>query len=355
MKRIIIALLVLLAGCSPHVPQSEGNALAPLWKYEGMADVLGSAVRGSGKHILCASVSGTELVGLNGADGVPIWHLEIDTKPGPDANFAPIVAGGKVFSFAGDSLFAHDLASGYELWRFQTELTGLGPPSFYQPDAYGRQVFAGTASGYLYCIDAGSGFGNWREKSRYEGFGQVTCWRDKVIVRTLSGKVEARNRITGKLIWKNELWMLPDDKLTVDSDMLLIAEYGPTVAALDPGRGAYVWQKRLSVSTKTRPLKSSPVISGNLLAVVQDNDIFFFDKMTGADLSKLHLDFAPVSVAITDKNIFAVKGSKLVAFAMDKQKVGEFVEPNGDELLGVTVCDGAVVTWSPRAIYGLSK
>lgn len=354
MKRIIIALFVLFAGCSSQNYENQKPFLSLLWKYEGVADVLGQAVKGYGENIICASVSGTELLVLNSIDGTPNWHLEIDTKPGPDVNFAPFVTGNTIISFSGDSLYAFDLTTGYELWKFQTEETTLGPSSFYQPDSFGKQVFAGTASGYLYCIDSGSGSGNWSEKNRYEGFGQVTCWKDKVIVRTLSGKIEARNRITGKLIWKNELWHLPDDKLTTDSNMLFLAEFGPVVAALDPSRGTYVWQQK-NINHITMPLKFSPIISDNLMVVVQENGIYFFDKITGADLGRFNLEFTPESITITNKLILLTKGPKLYAFQMDKQKIGEFTEPNGDTLLGVTICNNAIITWSPRAIYGLSK
>jgi len=356
MKKILalMAIVCLFASCSGGENGDNLPFLSLSWTWSDLAEPLSTTVRGNGKYVACCGLNGVEVALLNETDGVPAWHVEQDEKPTNETNFPPVFAGPRLIVYCSDSLKAFELVSGYELWKFQTEQTNLGPASFFEPSYDYNQIYAGTASGFLYCINAGSGIGNWKQKSRYEGFGETVNMYDKVLVRTLGSRIEAYNKSTGKLVWKNERWVLPDGKFTIDDKNLYLAVPGPFVSAIRHNSGELVWTSG-KLSTNKAPLKFHPLVCQGKVVVLEGKRATLFDSATGKEETSFDLPEEPETFTTEGSSLYLTKGKMLFCVDCTGKLKGTFEEVQGDSLLGVSFSQGHVITWSPRTIYGLRK
>jgi outer membrane protein assembly factor BamB len=353
-KMFLLVMIIILSGCS------QTNDIQKLrfeldWKYEQFAEPISIGVKGFGAYIACAGINGIETAVIQEATGESLWHIEQDEKPTNAMNFPPVFAGNKLITYNSDKLKAWELKTGYNVWEFQTESTPLGPASFFMPSPSGSRIFSGTASGFLYCIDTGSGFGAWSEKNRSEGFGQVVTWNDKVIARTLGGRLEARNKATGKMIWKNEIMLLPDDTLTIDNESIYIARPGSNLLAINPANGLYKYDINSPKSPSKAHLRFAPRLHEDSLFILEGKQARIHNKKDGIKLAEFSLPFHPNSFDVYDKLCFFTTGDKLEIYDFNGNKVAEFADQSGDMLYGLTVTDKHFITWSSRTIYALMR
>jgi len=353
MKIFLLCISIFLLSCESSVVH-KSPLLVLDWKYEGFAEPISIGVSGSGRCIAVSSISGTELAMLYEDSNTPVWHLEIPVKPGPDLNFAPFIFGSRIVTFAGNALRCFQLETGDELWSLETQPTTIGPESFSQPSNSDKQIFAGSASGFLYSIDLFSGLGNWTQTSRYEGFGPTTYAGGRVLVKTLASKIECRNVIQGRIFWQNTHWILPDESLTADENNVYLATPGPNVVAIRIKNGQPAWQ-HIKGKFSPIPLKSSPLIWGDELLVIEGKTVYRFNKKTGEALGNLELPEMFKCLEIGGELLFAVNGSRLQAYDMSGKLLNVFNEPEGDELGGIVIMSNHIITWSPRVIYALGK
>lgn len=350
----ILALAMTLMSCSVKTAPSV-NRFQLDWKYEQFSEPISIGVKGNDNYVACAGINGVELALIDESTGATVWHIEQDEKPTNAMNFPPLFAGTKLITYNSDKLKAWELKTGYNIWEFQSESTPLGPASFFIPAASGSRIFSGTASGFFYCIDAGSGFGAWREKNRFEGYGQSVTWNDKVISRTLGGKLEARNKATGKLIWKNENMPLPDDCLAIDTDNMYFAFPGSHIVAINPASGRYVYDIAQSKTPIKNNLKFSPRLDKDKLIVLENKYVTIYKKADGARMLNFELDFEPDFFEAFDDLCFFTFESKLFVFDHNGKKQFEFQDENEDSIGGVAFTNRHIITWSPRIIYALMR
>lgn len=355
MKKFFVLILALLLASCTAAQSTEKKRFELDWKYEQFAEPISVGVQGLSKYIACAGINGIELAVIDDSTGASLWHLEQDEKPTNAMNFPPVFAGNKLITYNSDKLKAWELKTGYNAWEFQSESTPIGPASFFMPSPSGSRLFSGTASGYLYCIDTGSGFGAWSEKNRYEGYGQCVSWNDKVIARTLAGRIEARNKATGKLIWKNENMSLPDDALAIDSDNLYIARPNSNIIALNPATGLYNYEANPSKSPTKGFLKFGPKLYEDKLITIEDKKVAIHKKADGAKTHEFYIAFEPSSFSVYDQLCFFTHDDKLEIFDFTGSKIAEFADENGDALYGVTATDKHFITWSARTIYAIMR
>lgn len=355
MRKLFAAiLLIVLAGCSGSTEVSKKRFELD-WKYEQFAEPISTGVQGLGKYIACAGINGIEIALIDDMTGASLWHLEQDEKPTNAMNFQPVFAGNKLITYNSDKLKAWELKTGYNVWEFQTEATPLGPASFFTPSPSGSRLFSGTPSGYLYCIDTGSGFGAWSEKNRSEGYGQCVSWNDKVIVRTLGGRIEARNKATGKLIWKNENMTLPDDSLAVDTDCIYVSRPGSNLVAINPATGLYKYEINPLKSPSKAYMKFAPRLHEDKLLILEDKKLAIYQKKDGSKSGEFNISFEPNSFNVFDELCFFTADDKLEVYNFKGEKVTEFADESGDMLFGVTMTDRHYITWSSRKIYAIMR
>lgn len=229
------------------------------WTHEaetGMAPLQPLVVERDGGPLFLAGKEpahgqGGTLVALEGSRGAVAWQNDV----GPVVGWASGPNGDRVYVTVEEGIMALQAGTGETVWT--SSLHATTPPL----PADGT-IYVGHAEGQLVAIQTGSGEIRWR--TPIDG-GQLTK-RPTIADGTIyavaddpdagTGAVHALNTTDGGILWSSyvedvdELHRL---QMAVPANGLLyVAGYGPrTLAALDPGSGAVLWEivERSSFST----------------------------------------------------------------------------------------------------------
>ncbi len=218
-----VALLLLLAAA----PVSGEDW--PTWRHD-------TARSGSTEEQLPADLS------LNWARQLPAPAAAWPARQGKvafDRSYNSVAAGGRLFvaSMVEDALIALDLASGNELWRFETD----GPVRF-APAVVGQHVLFGSDDGYLYNVDASSGSLRWR----FQGApGRRKVWGNRRMI---------------------SMWPVRGAPVVVDGVVYFTAGFWPFmgvfVHAVDEDTGRPVWTNSGTGSTYQTQQHNSAAFAG---------------------------------------------------------------------------------------------
>jgi len=168
---------VLYAGCDDSCLYAVDAATGQgLWRFRTLAPLRSTPAVSGG--LVCFTGGDGSFYALSAADGNPVWEFATrgehpysrgglfgltgrDTVLADPWDFfhsSPAVSAGAVYFGSGDgSLYALDLASGQEIWRFQTGDAVHGSPAVSE-----GKVFIGGYDTYLYALEAASGKEIWR-------------------------------------------------------------------------------------------------------------------------------------------------------------------------------------------------
>ncbi|OUD12137.1 methanol/ethanol family PQQ-dependent dehydrogenase [Thioflexithrix psekupsensis] len=159
----------------------------------------------------------TQINKENVADLVPVWSFSFGGEKQRGQQAQPIVHDGRMFVTASYSrLFAIDVRTGTELWEYNHRLPdGIMPCCDVinrGAVVYGDLVIFGTLDAQLVALKQSTGKVVWRErlgdyKAGYSYTAAPMIVKGKVITGVsggefgVVGKVEARDALTGKLVW----------------------------------------------------------------------------------------------------------------------------------------------------------
>ena len=142
------------------------------------------------------------------------------------------------------NMYALDIDSGQELWRFEA-----GSPLWAQPLYDGKTVYLAGLNHTLFALNPDKkGEVIW--KADLGGAVVSTPLLDKengiIYVGTLAKEVMAVNTADGKILWRNEdlgesIWSAPEIK----DQLIYVANSTGTVFALNSANGKIAWQKKL--------------------------------------------------------------------------------------------------------------
>jgi eukaryotic-like serine/threonine-protein kinase len=109
------------------------------------------------------------------------------------------IAGGTVFVGSMDaSLYAVNLATGKQLWRYATS----DPIQESSPCIYKDLVYVGDLNGTLHAVDAATGKARWTFKTEGEIKSSPNCYLDRVYFGSYDQNLYCLSAATGALIWK---------------------------------------------------------------------------------------------------------------------------------------------------------
>ena len=113
---------------------------------------------------------------------------------------SPWVQDGLAFFTAMDGfLYAVDAKSGYLLWRFRME-----KPSIVSPYVNEGLVFAGSSDGNIYAVEIKSSKEIWRYKTEHQVSGSPVVYKDALYFGGVDGNLYCLEYRTGRLRWKFE-------------------------------------------------------------------------------------------------------------------------------------------------------
>ncbi len=149
----------------------------------------------------------------------------------------------------GPAVYAIDVESGGELWRFPVEPDRL--LSFYAPPAVtdGGLVIVGGYDNKVYALDAETG--------------SASAWA--------SAFEDAKDRIIGSPL--------------IVGDMILVPSADGRLYAIDVDSGEQVWDKPFQASKDPGPLWSSPVVEGQTVYLASlDHHVYAIDLSSGEEI-----------------------------------------------------------------------
>lgn len=310
MLRVLLAVLPLLAACSP-----DPNKVRVVGKRE---DVLPEAT------VPTPDAPSDLRVVLPAPDAVPDWpqaggftphamlHLALGANPqrvwrasigaGDNKRIAfvdtPIVARGVVYVMdANATVSAFRLSDGHRYWRVALAPRDVANGSYGGGLAYdGGKVYATTGYGQLVVVDGRTGRLGLRINLPAPVRGAPTVRAGRVLVQTVANQTVAYDVANGQELWRHSgnpepTAMLGGSSPAIDGNTVVVAYSSGEIYGLRIENGTVLWSDQLSVAGSAGDLANLPDIRG--LPVIEDGRVFAagnagtfaaFDLQTGRRL-----------------------------------------------------------------------
>ena len=210
MKRTLISILVMAA--TAHVGAQVTTEMINS-DATTTNDVLSSGLGTQGqRHSPLSDINAKSIARL-----VPAWSMSFGGEKQRGQQSQPLVHNGKMFVTASYSrIYALDAKTGQKLWKYEHRLPeGIMPCCDVinrGAALFGNLVFFGTLDAQIVALDQNTGKVVWREKiddySAGYSYTAAPLMADGLLLTGLSGgefgvvgRVEARDPLTGKLVW----------------------------------------------------------------------------------------------------------------------------------------------------------
>lgn len=227
-------------GQNPHVYALRQANGAPLWQTPLPVGSSASVAVGAGRVFV--NTDQHKLYALNQASGAILWSA--NTSPGVSSEeSSPAVGFGKVFVGSDDGLFAFNVLSGNQLWKFPLNDTpGFSSPVINASVAGGNPalVYIGTNDRKLYAVRETNGTQAWSfTASATLAFGSVALAEGKVFLFDFQ-TVTALDANTGAVVWTHAASQIPRHSPAVAYGVLYYSD-DARVHGVRTSNGAPVW------------------------------------------------------------------------------------------------------------------
>ncbi len=308
-----------------YIGSSDGNLYAldratgvVRWKHDAGGSVLSSPAVARGL-VLFAKRNGT-LVALDAARGAARWSVATGAalpfpwgREGWDFYVSsPVVSAGlAIFAAADGNVYALDLATGRERWRYPAQTLFRSSPAV--AEGY---VVVGGADGHVYALNLADGKLRWRGEtegatldSEKEGFDRKTIQGSpaiaggKVYVGSRDAHLYAFDLATGKRLWRAGRpapWVVTSP-VVWGGRIYFGSSDGHYVVAVDPDSGKRVWLVR----TPDNVIASPVLADATLYVADMSGNLFALDPATGAERWRTGLGPRVYSTPVpTDGNLY---------------------------------------------------
>lgn len=239
---------------------------------------------------------------------VVAWEFPVE-RP---IRMTPAIAAGRAFigSEAG-MLYAVDVETGAELWRFAAGASLVSTPTI---DTDGR-LYVGTLGGIFYALDAAVGDVLWQSDIGGEIYSSALLLGDRLIVASTSGTLVALNPVDGVMQWlradMGAIWSSP--AASVDGDTIYVGTRAGNLLAIDPTDGAERWRVTFGAGIDATPA----ILDGVITIGTYDGTFAAINAADGVELWRTALgNTVYTSAAVTPEAIY-VNTLGGAAFALD--------------------------------------
>ncbi len=196
-----------------------------------------------------------------GSDDGALWALDAGTleprwkiHTGGRVRSTPAVAGDSLFFASDDGFLRAASLSGEETWRFDLGgrsvariLPHTQPPYAYDylsssPAVHDGVVYAGSADGHLYAVDAASGRQRWRFATEAPIRSTPVVDAGTVFFAGWDHQVYAVTAAEGKEVWRFDTGGIVQASPVLGDGRLYVGSRNPKVFALDRKDGSKVWE-----------------------------------------------------------------------------------------------------------------
>jgi len=264
MRGVVLALLLLTAGCSPPAQDRYEESRLAVWRLDGLADPESVALAADGRTLYVANVAGEGEV-KDGAGFISRITtsgkmLQREWVTGLDAPKGAIVAGGKLYVSDIDRLVEIDIAAGKIAARYPapgaTFLNDVGVT----PD--GAVLVADSGTGRIFALKGGA-LTVWSADPELKSVNGLLPEDDRLLVTTMEGKLLAIDYRTRAVAVRARGLGQADGLARADGDNYLVSEW--------PGRLFYVspdGKSRTMLDTRAKGIYINDFIrAGDLLIV----------------------------------------------------------------------------------------
>ena len=204
---------------------------------------------------------------------------------------------GELALFASDDgfLYAVALSSGEEKWRFDLRsadldrrLPATGPPYEYDyrhssPTLGKGVIYIGSADGNLYAVDVESGRERWRFATGDRIRSTPTVSGGRVYVGSWDGRVYALDASTGEEAWRFDTGNRVQGSPAVAAGRVVVGSRSAKLFCLDAGTGEEIW---IHTHEDGSWVESSPVVVDGIVYVGSSDalELIAFDLATGEEI-----------------------------------------------------------------------
>ncbi|MGI6294767.1 MAG: PQQ-binding-like beta-propeller repeat protein [Armatimonadota bacterium] len=139
------------------------------------------------------------------------------------------------------------------------------------------ELYFGTLSGDVYCLDARTGSQIWRDNFGSEILSEVAVAGDLACFGTTAGRVFGVDAATGKARWQFDSGGAVVGSAAIHDGKVLIGAGGPAFYALDAKSGKMIWKLDMNRYTQVVPV----VLNGSVMYGAWDTNFYALDVNTG--------------------------------------------------------------------------
>lgn len=233
------------------------------WSF-ATKDKIRSSPRIAHGHVFIGSDDG-KLYALGLANGRFLWSFDF----GAPVRTRPFVTNDLVIAGCETGEIMAITLSGQRKWSYRTKKGVISSPYV---DMNEGICFIGSTDGFLYALDANTGFSSWRFRTNGPIYSSPVQEKDLVYFASTDGRVYAINAQTSR-----EKWRFESDKPFVGSPLvhrgaLYIGGTDEILYCLDAENGRERWRYKTGAA-----ITSTPAIAGDvLLATSMDHRLYAF-------------------------------------------------------------------------------
>lgn len=309
-----------------------------LWKFKTAKAVRSSAIInndtvyfGSGDDYLYA---------LDLKTGNEKWKFKADDH----MDSSPFYFNGRIYaaSFKG-TIFAVD-ESGKKVWQTGTGSKILGSANAVELKKGKYGIVTGSYDNSLYCLDAGTGRIIWKYDTENYINGSPAVSNNLIVVGGCDSFLHVVDGSKGKGREKVEIGSYIAGSAALSGNLAYIGHYDNQLVCVDYIKGKIIW--KFGDVEEGAPFFSSPAIDGkHVVAGARDNNLYCIDRETGKELWKYGtggiVDSSPVIV--DNKVIFgSADGRVYICSLRDGKKIWSY-EIGDDVITCPAVSQGIII------------
>jgi len=330
-------------------PASHGVAVSSLpekpkllWQFAAGDDGFEGTAAIAGGTVFAGCLDGN-LYAIDLKTGEQRWKFET----GLGFTAAPAVRGGRVYIGDVDGCFhAIDARTGQELWKYQTEAEINSGANF-----HGDRVVFGSQDAVLYCLNAATGELVWRADAEDQIRCTPTIVGDRSFVGGCNSKLNVVDLAEGKLVSGVDLSAPTLCTPAVEGTMAYVGTDGGTFFAVDwkASKIAWTYENR----SRPSPFWSSAALAANLVVVgSRDKMVHALDRETGERVwvfsTKGQVDSSPVVVG--DRVYVGSDDGRLYGLELETGKEVWRFEAGGRILASPAVAAGRLVIGNDEGV-----
>jgi serine/threonine protein kinase len=221
------------------------------WTFSSKDKIRGTP-RVEHNHVFFGS-DDCRLYALNAVNGRRVWEHDMGSpvRSRPFVTNELVIVGCEAGELMGISL------SGQRKWSYRTK-KGIISGAFVEPKE--NICFVGGQDGYLYALDANTGYNVWRFRTLGPIFGSPVVRGNLVYIGSADGTFYALNIQTGKEKWKFKTEKPIIGGAAVQQNTLCFGSTDDTFYCLDADNGKERWRFRTNGA-----IVAAPVITGDLI------------------------------------------------------------------------------------------